>query len=155
MNGFCAAHTSTGLSAAQEAAIGGFGRSLALPDGLRSAPTLAPFFSAPPADCKVDTKALGKSYNSIEISVHATQPGLVFIGDAWSPGWKASVNGSPSEIFPALGAFKAVVVPAGASEVSLRFSPPFVGAALLGSYALLVAVALGTLKLSRGGSPIR
>jgi hypothetical protein len=46
-------------------------------------------------------------------------------------------------------------VPAGASEVLLRFSPPFVGAALLGSYALLVAVALGALRLSHGGSTDR
>ena len=64
------------------------------------------------------------------------------------------MNGSPSEIFPALGAFKAVAVPAGVSEVRLHFSPPFIGAALLGSYALLVAVALGALRLSRGNPSI-
>jgi len=155
ITGVCAAHTSGGASAAREAVIG-FGprRSLALPEELRSAPTLAPFFLEPRADCRVDIEAFGKSYNSIDISVDAAQPGLVFIRDAWSPGWKASVNGSPSEIFPALGAFKAVVVPTGASEVRLRFSPPFVGAALLGSYALLGAVALGALRLSGGGPPI-
>jgi hypothetical protein len=154
--GFCAAHGFEGPTAARGAALSlGPTRSLALPDALRSEPALAPFFSAPPdASCRVDVEATAKSYNSIQLSVRAAQPGLVFVRDAWSSGWTASVNGAPTEILPALGSFKAVAVPAGASAVRLRYAPPFVGAALIGAYALLVAAAIGALRLARSGPPI-
>jgi len=148
--GFCAAHASRGDSIARDAALAfGPSRSLALPEELRGEPALAPFFSAERgAPCRIRVRASGFTYNSVQLAVDAMQPGLVFVRDGWSPGWQASVNGSPSEVFPVLGAFKAVPVPAGVSEVKLRFSPPLVGAALLGAYALLAATAIGALRLA-------
>src|SRR5262245_52241407 len=147
--GFCSALAAGGFEAAREAVLGRDSHhSLGLPEDLRSASSLAPFFSASTERrCEIDIGAPRITYNSIEFSVHAAQPGLVFVRDAWSPGWKASVNGSPSEIYPALGAFKAVAVPAGASEVRFRFSPPWVGIALAGSYAVLAVVAFGAWRL--------
>jgi hypothetical protein len=150
VEGFCAAHLSRVPPMAADV-VGGFGerRSLAMPVSSLGAPALAPFLSARPDGCNLEILGVRRDYNSIQIAVRAAQPALVFVKDGWSPGWRAEVNGSESEILPALGAFKAVAVPAGASAVLLRFSPSFVGAALLGSYALLVAVGIAVFGFGR------
>ncbi len=46
---------------------------------------------------------------------------LLFV-DSYYPGWKAAVNGKEVPILPANNAFKAIVVPAGTSEVRFSFS---------------------------------
>jgi hypothetical protein len=142
--GFCAAHLHAGPSDARDGETGFVARrSLPLPEELRGSAALAPFFAASPdGDCSIDVEVVGRSYNALQISVQATRAALVFVRDSSSAGWKATVNGSPSPVLPAAGAFKAVAVPVGVSRVELVFSPPWVGAALLGSYALLVAVAV-------------
>jgi hypothetical protein len=47
---------------------------------------------------------------------------LVF-ADAYYPGWKAFVNGQPSEMFPVYSIFRGVVVPAGEWEVEYVYRP--------------------------------
>jgi len=140
---FCAAHVSAIPPAPSDVADGfGTRRSLGMPVSLRADPVLAPFLSARPGRCEAALTGLRRDYDSIRVSVRAAQPTLLFVKDAWSPEWRADVDGAEAPILPAWGAFKAVAVPAGASVVQLRFSPPGVGVALLGSYALLLGVAL-------------
>lgn len=147
--GYCAAHVADAGSAALSEPVFGSGASLPLPEGTRSAAALAPFFAAPRGECKVTIVTHATRYNTVDVSVEAAQPALLFLRDSDAPGWTARVDGAPAEIYPAFGAFKAVVVPAGASRVELRFRPPYLGAALLGAYTLLVATGLGALWLSR------
>jgi hypothetical protein len=45
----------------------------------------------------------------------------LIIGDSFASGWLACVNGVPVEVKPFLGALRAVHVPAGASQVELRY----------------------------------
>lgn len=81
-----------------------------------------------------------RSYNSLRVSVQSSAPAILFIRDSYSPYWRASVNGADAPIAEALGHFKAVVVPAGRSEVALRFAPSGVTAALWGAYGALLGV---------------
>lgn len=148
MGSYCTAHSYDGSPTSEDVGLAfGPGRSLALSGELRSEPSLADFFAAPRwAPCVVRQK-VQRSYNSALVSGTSAQPSLLFVRDAWSSGWQATVNGSATRIFPAFGAFKTVVVPAGAFEVRLHFSPPWVGLALLASYSLLLAVGLFTLRV--------
>ena len=47
------------------------------------------------------------------------------------PGWTATVDGEPAPLVTADAAFASVLVPAGTSEVELRFSPDGLGRSLL------------------------
>jgi uncharacterized membrane protein YfhO len=69
----------------------------------------------------------------------------LFVKDAYCRYWSAKVNGVPVPICRALGNFKALPVPAGPSEVWLRFAPPWVGWAVLLRYAAILGLALGSL----------
>jgi len=75
--------------------------------------------------------------------VTASAPGWLCVTDAFYPGWRAEVDGAPTEIVPAFFAFRAVPVPAGTSRVTLRYEPASLrwGAAL--TAAGLVALAIG------------
>ena len=64
------------------------------------------------------------SPNKIMISVDTTAPALLFLADNYYPGWKAKVNGIGSKIYRADYSFRAVVVPAGKSEVEFSYSFP-------------------------------
>jgi hypothetical protein len=86
------------------------------------------------------------SFTPEEVRVHATagRPAILVLGEAWYPGWKATVNGRASPVFPVDGWKRGVVVPAGASEVAFIFRPTGLGvgaAVSLLSLAVLVAIA--------------
>ena len=78
-------------------------------------------------------------------------PRVLLFVDSFYPGWKATVDGREVPILPANNAFKAVVVPAGASEVRFVFSSVRValGLALAGIALVLVAVTIFAARLQR------
>ncbi len=55
------------------------------------------------------------------VDVEASQPGWLFLADANYPGWQASVDGVPSEVYSAQILGKAVAVPTGKHRVELYF----------------------------------
>ena len=69
-------------------------------------------------------------------------PGILILGEAWYPGWVATVNGVPADVFPVNGWMRGVVVPAGASEAVFTFQSRLVGTGLWVSAASAVLVAL-------------
>jgi hypothetical protein len=77
----------------------------------------------------------------VSIAVRAPAPGWLVLADQEYPGWNATVNGTPETILRADYAFRAVAVPAGDSQVELRYQPlaPWIGALLSGLSALLAA----------------
>jgi hypothetical protein len=145
--GFCAARPSeaTPTAAQVEAAFGGppAERRLPIARTPESEAVLAKFAAAPPpARCDVAIgRAIG-SFNSVQMTVRAAQPALVFFRDGFDRYWHATVDGRPVFIHRALGAFKAIEVPAGASQVALRYRPPWIGAALVAAYAALLVAGL-------------
>ncbi|MHC4860833.1 MAG: YfhO family protein [Planctomycetota bacterium] len=59
----------------------------------------------------------------VRLEVRSDRRAWLFLADAWSSGWKATVNGREEEIRPALAAFRAVPVPPGESVVEFRYRP--------------------------------
>ena len=60
--------------------------------------------------------------NEVHMTVTANKPTLVFINQAYYPGWTASVDGETTEVLRANYLFQAVRVPAGTHTVLLRYT---------------------------------
>jgi hypothetical protein len=59
----------------------------------------------------------------VEVAVHANRPGLLVVSELFYPGWHATVNDRPAEIWNVDGALRGVVVPAGKSHVFMYYAP--------------------------------
>jgi uncharacterized membrane protein YfhO len=72
---------------------------------------------------------------------------MVILTDSWFPGWRATVDGHPTPILKAYGAFRGVVVDAGDHTIEMRYRPwsVFIGAALTAA-AAMIALWVGTRK---------
>lgn len=64
-----------------------------------------------------------RSYTHASIQVLANEPAILVFTDTYYPGWTATVDTTPAEIFPAYGAFRAVVVPEGEHTVAFHYFP--------------------------------
>jgi hypothetical protein len=83
----------------------------------------------------------------VRLAVESDRPAWMFLADAWSRGWKATVDGEPAPVEIAMTAFRAVRVPAGSSEVVLRYAPRWLSIAPwtfgLGLVLLVLLLRLG------------
>jgi hypothetical protein len=61
--------------------------------------------------------------------VEADRPTVLVVREAHARGWRATVDGRAAPVLRADGRHQAVPVPAGRSEVALRYRPPHLGAA--------------------------
>ncbi|HSX40162.1 MAG TPA: YfhO family protein, partial [Candidatus Saccharimonadales bacterium] len=61
--------------------------------------------------------------DKITINVSTNVPQLLFLSDAYYPGWKAYVDGKVTEIYRADYAFRAVKVPAGKHMIIFSYQP--------------------------------
>jgi uncharacterized membrane protein YfhO len=59
----------------------------------------------------------------IVIETSGDRNGWLILTDAWYPGWRATVDGTPVEIARADVLFRAVPVPAGRHRVEFVFAP--------------------------------
>ncbi len=65
------------------------------------------------------------SYKPEEVIIQTENdaPQLLFLSDAYAPGWKATIDGIPTFVYRANYAFRAVVVPTGTHIVSFVYRP--------------------------------
>ena len=85
-----------------------------------------------------------RGVNTARITVESTTPAWLVIADSYSPGWSATVDGRATPVVRADYAKRAIQVPAGTSEVELRYVPPGLKAgAALTSLTVIVMVAVG------------
>jgi hypothetical protein len=94
-----------------------------------------------------------RSAGRIEAVVDADQPATLIVGEGWSPGWRATVDGRSVDVGLAPGARSAIEVPRGRSRILMRFRPPGLAAALAVSVFGL-AVTLGLLWRGRRPSVV-
>ena len=105
-----------------------------------------------------DGRATAKivEYRPLRVRVEVESPaaGMLMLNDVWYPGWRASVNGVEAPVYRANGAFRAVPVPAGRSEVTFTFQSDMLmlgwGVSVV-TWGLVVAAVLAT-RLRRGAA---
>ncbi len=85
-----------------------------------------------------------RSSNRVDIAVNAKEDCVLVLSDAYYPGWRATINEEPAEIFPAYSLFRGVQVPAGEHTVAFRFEP--------WTFRVGLAVSAGTLVVSAAGT---
>jgi hypothetical protein len=79
--------------------------------------------------------------NRVKIRVTLNAPGYLVLSDTWYPGWRASVDGQPAQLFRANYAFRAVRLEAGEHAVEMVYRPPSLlvgGAISLATWMLLI-----------------
>lgn len=68
-------------------------------------------------------KLLSYLPNEVRFRINIKEPNLLFLSDNYYPGWDASVDGNPKEIYRADYTFRAVIVPAGDHLVVFSYKP--------------------------------
>ena len=59
----------------------------------------------------------------LEVETASTAPAFLVVSDSFDPGWSATVDGQPVNIYPAYCAFRAVFLPPGNHSIIFRYSP--------------------------------
>jgi hypothetical protein len=84
--------------------------------------------AAPAKDLLIDPASLTQfSANTVKLDVNYTlpQPGWLVYADAYSPNWRAQINGTPVQVLEAYGAFKALRLNPGLNHVHLFYDKGF------------------------------
>ncbi len=61
--------------------------------------------------------------NEVELAVKTPVKGVLVLSDVYYPGWRATVDGEPTEVLRADYVFRAVALPPGEHIVRMRFAP--------------------------------
>ncbi|MBI3934460.1 MAG: YfhO family protein [Acidobacteria bacterium] len=84
------------------------------------------------------------SENRIAFDAEVGEDGFLLLNEIYYPGWEALVDGTPSRIYPADGAFRALYLAAGSHHIEFQFRPPYFywGAAISMLTAILFLISL-------------
>jgi hypothetical protein len=105
---------------------------------------------AAPPDAEGQVEIAHESDERVVLRTHGERSGVVVLGDAWFPGWKARLDGDEVPLLRANLAFRAVAVPPGAHEIELVYRPRSLRRGL--ALAAFAALAGGVALASRGRS---
>jgi hypothetical protein len=91
----------------------------------------------------------------VRVEAESAGEATLVIADAWWPGWRATVDGRPSDIYPADALVRAVRWPAGRHVLEMRYDPPEVryGAVLSVLGIALTGGAAYAWRRQRAGPP--
>jgi|WetSurMetagenome_2_1015567.scaffolds.fasta_scaffold01093_7 hypothetical protein len=105
---------------------------------------LAPVDSLPP-DTGWNCRIANYSLNKIDIDVSTGKNGLLVLSEIYYPAWTAVVDGTPTPLYRADYALRAIPVERGRHTVSCRFSPAvFKKGLMISLVSFALAFALGT-----------
>lgn len=96
------------------------------------------------------------SWNSYGVEIAGDSPAALVAADLYYPGWTATIDGTPAEIFPVYNIFRGIIVPEGKHTVRFKYLPRSFTIGYVLSTALLVAgafYALGRLWRLRAHYP--
>ena len=107
---------------------------------VREGPRLATVdYSPDSATPPVAGKLIELRLNSLVAEVDAPASGNVIINEAYYPGWEATVDGKPTEVYPVNGLFRGLSVTDGHHRIELSYRAPLYLAGSLLSFAALGA----------------
>lgn len=90
--------------------------------------------------------------NRVHGSTRMAQDGILQISLPWSPGWSATVDGEPAELYRCGGMYMGLRLGAGEHEIELDYvTPGLIPGACLSLTALVILLALGVAKRLRHG----
>jgi hypothetical protein len=93
--------------------------------------------------------------NRIRIKVGTTEPVLLVLSDILYPGWKATLDGQATHLYPTDGIFRGVVVPTGSHEITMTFFPSSLSFGMgLAGMALLALVCAVYLRRKTAASEV-
>jgi uncharacterized membrane protein YfhO len=94
---------------------------------------------------------LERRTDALTVEVDLRRDAHLVVTDAWSPGWRAEVDGRPAPVARANLFFRAVALPAGRHRVVLSYRPraAVVGAALSALAWLACALGLARRGIAR------
>jgi len=96
--------------------------------------------SVQPVDGSGTVQAHLGGTDELRFTVSATTPAFLVVSNSWYPGWTATVNGHTARLHQVNWVTMGLPVPAGASEVVLRYETPGLGAGRIASLAVLALV---------------
>jgi hypothetical protein len=86
--------------------------------------------------------------HNVTLMVDAAQPGFVVLTDTYYPGWQATIDGQPVQIWPANITFRAVAIDAGRHTILLSYRPSsFRWGVWISGITLLVVLTSGGLLI--------
>jgi uncharacterized membrane protein YfhO len=95
-------------------------------------------------------KVVSRNFTEVVVHSNADAPALLVLAEAYYPGWKATVNGTPANVVPVYSIFRGVVVPSGNAEVRFEYSPtPFRIGLACSVLSLLAGASAAALMLRR------
>lgn len=104
------------------------------------------------SDAGRSAEVLSLKDSTMEVRTTATAPSFLVTSDVYYPGWEATVDGAPVQLFQANYALRGVSVPAGTHTVRFIFRPwSFYYGATVSALSLLALVALMLLFGRRKG----
>ncbi len=89
----------------------------------RDAVVVAPATAAPEELRGGRVQALTNRAGALSADLVLPDSGLWVVSDTWFPGWRATIDGAPTEILRVNGVVRGVRVPAGAHRVEMRYEP--------------------------------
>ena len=103
---------------------------------------LTPSLTPPSTSNQETARYTRLSPDHFRVAVSTQAPALLMLSEIWDPGWTATVNGVPVAISQADYIFQAIPVPAGQSQVDVRYVPPYLelGLAVTAGTAILLAL---------------
>jgi len=69
------------------------------------------------------SEVMDREASSVTIEAQLGCTGMVILSDAYYPGWVATVDGKPAQLYETYGVIRGVVVPAGRHRVEMRYRP--------------------------------
>jgi len=94
---------------------------------------------------------VNRAADTVTIDADLDSPGLLVLGDAFYPGWRAYVDGRETKIYPANYVMRSVMLPSGKHRVVFRYAPASfrIGAMISLIALVLVAAIVGWGRLGR------
>jgi hypothetical protein len=86
--------------------------------------------------------------NGTAFSVRSDTAGWLVMADMYAPGWQVTVNGHEAKLLRADYALRAVAIPAGHSQVRLRYRPPGVALGLVITGLTLISLLVGAAAIA-------